>query len=56
MTAAERIVQLMAQLAKEEEWMDHYSRVGIAAPKTEENIAALRAELQDLRAKVGMRS
>lgn len=56
MTAAERIVQLMEQLAKEEQWLDYYMSVGQHAPKQEEVVYNLRNELAQLREKAGMRS
>lgn len=56
MTTAERIVKLMAQIAKEEAWLDHYMSIGVAAPKQEEIVAQLRYELASLREKAGMRS
>jgi hypothetical protein len=43
-----KVANLFKQLADEESWLDYYNRVGIASPKTEENIAALRAEIRKL--------
>ena len=40
---------LMEKIAKEESWLEHYTNIGVAAPKTEENIAALREQLRQLR-------
>lgn len=56
-TIAERIVQIMDKLAKEESWLEHYYAMGVAAPQTQEaNVAALRAELASLREKAELRS
>jgi hypothetical protein len=44
-----RILKLMEELAKAEEWMEYNISAGIVAPKVEETVYDLRDELRRLR-------